>query len=263
MNNVKRIMRRNRNRITAEKIHSYSKELFAKYKYGTLVPKVEDKNKWGDYIADKLKLDKIILWELNSEFFWALANTEISLGYTLIARETCEFPRGKKTIGYDPDDIPTNFTVQEMHFWYHVNNTRECIYRCWERISNVLTYVCYPENSENYYYNTIVEKISKDRKYKTNSNISQLKKQIKYWTKDSGSRNSLSHKASSPFIKDKLEFDIPHLYNGQNELVFKITAHNPNLIQEIETAKDSYMRISKVWLAVKEFIESLIKDENV
>ena len=171
----KKTARKKENEITIEKIHSYYRQLFIKYNYKLLSPNIEEKNMWCDFISGRLNLDANEFWHLNSEFFWSLLNVEISIGYVLVARQSCLYPFGTEKISYDRDDTMPDSGVAEVHYWYHINNARECIYRCWERITNILNYVCYNKKHEKYYYNTMISKISKDKKYSANPKIELLK----------------------------------------------------------------------------------------
>jgi hypothetical protein len=205
-----------------------------------------------------LRLDRNEFWHLNHEFFWALSSTEVSIGYVLIARQSCLYPFGVTKVGYNIDETIPEFGIPELHFWYHINNTRECIYRCWERITSILKCVCYGEKNDKFYFPTIVNEILSDHRYSENHTAKQLKKYEEYWTKDSGLRNSLSHGASSPFIKDKFKIKP----SDKDEIRFIIENEYPNLVQEIESVKTSYIRLLDVWKGVKQFIESMIKKEN-
>jgi hypothetical protein len=246
--------------VSIGKIHDLSKKLMVKYKIPVMVNNTEEKNRWCDYISEKLKLDDDRFWVLNREFYWSLMNIEMSLGYILIAREACSDPFGVEKIGYKILDTMPNSFIPEAHFWYHINNAKECIYRCWERISAILQYAYFGENTGKNYFGKVVDEILEKEKDPKVPAINLLKKFRKHWEKDTARRNLTSHRESSPFLKDETEILVSNIYDNKGDNLFVIKNKYPNLVQEIETVKASYLRFLDVWKAVKQFIENIEPD---
>jgi hypothetical protein len=106
-------------------------ELFKTYKIPalTLNLSIEDLQSWADVISKRLKLDQDYFYPKASEFFWALSHVQLAMGYALVARQACEYPRGKEGASYDENSVPELLDLCDMHFWHHAFCVRECIYR--------------------------------------------------------------------------------------------------------------------------------------
>ena len=154
------------------------------------------------------------------------------------------------------EDIPLMMEIPEMHFWLHVYNCYECIYRCWERISTVLQSVCFPKNTKRY-FNQIVDDLSKDSRYKHNRSLKKLQRQVKNWSKISEIRNGVSHSKSSPFRNIHIEGVLSSTIGIDGLPVPKLIYSSKNLIKEIEHVVDKYRKILPAIIAMKEFIDTI------
>src|SRR3989338_7324511 len=125
--------------IEIKKIHEVIGEFFKKYKIPaiTLNLPIENLGQWAHKVAIHFNLDQDEVRQSVTELFWSVGYVQLSLGYVLIARQSCKFPKGICGEVFREEDIPLMMEIPEMHFWLHVYNCYECIYRCWERISTV------------------------------------------------------------------------------------------------------------------------------
>ena len=188
-------------------------ELYKTYKIPALTLNISMDNlqKWSGIISKRLRLDYDFIHPKASEFFWSLSHVQLAIGYALVARQSCEFPRGKSGISYNDNGIPNLLDLCDMHFWHHAFCVRECIYRCWERLTSLLSASCYPELSEKKYFDAVVEKIKDDSRLNHIPEIKLLQKQIKHWNKAASSRNKVSHHESSPFTRTSIEVELTNL----------------------------------------------------
>ena len=164
-------------------IQSEIGSLFNKYKIPAITRNIpiENLHRWSEEVATHFNLNVNEFSQIMTELFWSAAHVQLSLGYALIARQDCKYPKGKKGKAFKEADMPNAISIPEIHFWYHIYNSYECIYRCWERMASVLKSVCYPEHNEKMYFDQIVETIEKDNHYNKNIHLRSLKKQIKHW----------------------------------------------------------------------------------
>lgn len=247
--------------IQADLIEQEIRQLFAKYKYPVIIPDMRSLQTWGINTAFRLHLPYDEFTTKVTEVLWAAINVQMSIGYTLIARETCTYPRGTKGTVFHPDDIPNMTKFPELHFWYHLHNARECIYRCWERMTNVLQSACYPGSTDKFYFNQLTEKLRKDPRFEENPLLRSLKKYEKSWSRVAEKRNKLSHGASSPF-KEDYQAEITDLYNARDAFVVKYHYTAPDLNQELEAVRDAYSRVYPVWKVVMAFVDNIQEGES-
>ncbi len=242
-----------------EDIHKEITDLFKKYKYPWLTLNLSMKNlhKWSIATSERLKLNEKDFQDAMSELFWSLSHVQLALGYMLIARNSCKFPKGINGTAYQEEDIPS-IGLPEIHFCYHSSFSIECIYRCWERMALVLLKACYPKCSSKFYFNGVVNKIDKDGNYNRNPKLYNLKKQIKHWDKVAGIRNELSHgTGSSPMKNIKIEGEISNIYGLRGERILKGKYSSKNLIEETNKIKDKYLKLLPAMKAVIEFIDNI------
>ncbi len=156
--------------------------LFSKYKIPVItinIP-IENLHRWSSEVAVHFNLDDEDFSQVMAELFWSAAHIQLSLGYALIARQDCEFPKGTNGKAFKEEDLPNAIAIPEIHFWYHLYNSYECIYRCWERITSVIRSVCYPTSNEKMYFDQIVNALDEDDNYNKNPHLNVLKRQINY-----------------------------------------------------------------------------------
>jgi len=234
-------------------------ELFKTYKIPalTLNLPMDNLQNWADVISKRLRLDPEYLYPKASEFFWSLSHVQLAIGYALIARQSCEFPRGKKGASYDESSMPDLLDLCDMHFWYHAFCVRECIYRCWERLAVLLSTACYPNISEKLYFDGIVKKIENDSNINKINELKLLKKQIKHWNNASSVRNKLSHHESSPFTKTKIKVEFTDFVGLNRELIPKYHYLSEDIVQEIEVIKNAYLKLHPAFVDVTKFIEKI------
>jgi len=128
-----------------EDIHNQIFEQFKKYQYPVLTTQLnmEGLQNWSIAVAGILCIDVNDFLSKTKELFWSASHVQLALGYGLIARQNCRYPRGIEGTAYN-DDVPDMVGLPEIHFWYHMSCARECIYRCWERMTVIIRSACYP-----------------------------------------------------------------------------------------------------------------------
>lgn len=232
-------------------------ELFRTYKIPalTLNFSMENLQSWANVISKRLRLDPDYFYLKASEFFWALSHVQLAIGYALVARQSCEHPRGKKGASYDENGVPNLLDLCDMHFWHHAFCIRECIYRCWERLASLLSAACYPNISDKQYFDGIINKIENDPDINQISELKPLKKQIKHWNKAASVRNKLSHHESSPFTKTKIKVEFTNLIGLNRRYIPKYHYSTQDIVQEIEKMKEAYLKLLPAFIDVKMFIE--------
>ena len=232
-------------------------ELFNTYKIPALTQNLsmEDLGKWADIVSKKLRLDPDFFYPKAAEFFWALSHVQLAIGYALVARQSCEFPKGKSGISFDESGVPDLLDICDMHFWYHAFCVRECIYRCWERLASLLSAACCPNLPEKNYFDGIVEKIEKDSDLNRIPELKLLKKQIKHWNNAASARNKLSHRESSPFTRTKITVELTNLIGADGQVIPKYHYSSDDILQEIEKLKNAYLRLQPAFMDVSKFIE--------
>lgn len=235
--------------------------LFRKYKIPALTHNLpmDNLNQWAFKVADHFSLDRDKFRESVTELFWNVSHVQLSLGYALIARQSCKFPKGIQGESFREEDIPNMIGMPEMHFWLHIYSCYECLYRCWERIAIVLQDVCFPEYSRKKYFNQIVDDLGKDSKYDYNKYLRELKKQIKNWSKIAEIRNGLSHGKSSPFQNTIIEGILSDTVGPNGLPIPKLIYSSKNLVQETKDIVEKYRNLLPVIKIMKEFIDNIDK----
>jgi len=135
-------------------LHKEILELFTRYKYNweTSSLPMDVLHEWSESVSQLLLIDNKVFSSNMSELFWALSSVQLSIGYALISRQTCQYPKGIKGEAFSEKEVPNFLGISEIHLFYHLNNSWESIYRCWERLSSVLCVVLYPNEGKKLYF---------------------------------------------------------------------------------------------------------------
>lgn len=242
-----------------EKIQEEIAELFRKYKIPALTHNLpmENLNQWAFKVARYFILGEEGFRDSVTELFWSVSHVQLSLGYALIARQSCKFPKGTQGEAFREEDIPNMIGMPEMHFWLHIYSCYECIYRCWERITMILQGACFPRCSRKKYFNQIVNDLCKDSKYKHNKSLKELKKQVKNWSKIAEIRNGLSHGKSSPFQNTIIKGTLSDTVGLDGLPIPKLIYSSKNLIQETKDVVEKYRNVLPAIKVMKEFIDNI------
>ena len=69
---------------------------FKKYKIPAVTHNLpmENLHQWSDKVADHFKLDREEFRQSVTELFWSISHVQLALGYALIAKESCAYPKG-------------------------------------------------------------------------------------------------------------------------------------------------------------------------
>ena len=233
--------------------------LFGKYKIPVITKNIpiENLHRWSSEVSAHFNLNEDQFTKALSELFWSAAHVQLSLGYALIARQDCKFPKGTKGKAFKEEEMPDAIGMSEIHFWYHIYNAYECIYRCWERITSVLQSVCYSRISNKMYFDEIVNTLAEDETFNKNPLLNSLKKQIKHRIKAAKARNDISHGKSSPFRNMQIEGNVSNVLamSGSPIIYLNYSVNSPK--ESIEQVIDKY---KKVFLAMKimvDFIDNI------
>jgi|GEM_PF-3281940 len=233
--------------------------LFCRYKIPVItndIP-IDNLHRWSFEVAAHFSLNEENLSKVMSELFWSAAHVQLSLGHALIAGEDCRFPKGAKGSAFKEEDIPVAIGLAEIHFWYHLYNSYECIYRCWERITSVLRTVCYPQFSKKMYFDQLVTSLEGDTKYSRNPYLKDLKKKIKHWNSAACARNEISHGKSSPFRNMSIEGRVSNILalNGKPQIYLNYFIGSPKIA--IEQIVDKYKKVFPAMKVMVDFIDNI------
>jgi hypothetical protein len=248
-----------KDKIQINRIQKEISELFKKYKIPAVTHNLpmENLHQWAYRVADHFKLDREEIRQSVTELFWSISHVQLALGYALIAKESCAYPKGTCGEAFREEDIPNMIGMPEMHFWHHTYCCYECLYRVWERISIVLKGVCFPASSEKKYFNQIIDDLCRSPKYNQNKFLKELKKQESHWCKIAEIRNDLSHSKSSPFRNTNIEGVLSSIISPYGLPLPKLNYSSKNLKQEIEQIVDKYRKILPAIKAMKDFIDNV------
>lgn len=235
------------------------RSLFGKYNILAVTNNLPMQNlqTWSAHVAAHFKLDDENFWQVMAELFWSVTHIQLSLGYALIARQGCKFPKGTNGKAFNEEDIPNAIAMPEIHFWYHLDNTYECIYRCWERMTSVIKSVCYPKLSKKMYFDQTINKLDKDNNFNKNPYLKALQKQIKHWNKIAKARNEISHGKSSPFRNINIEGKVSDVLGADGlPLIYSdYSVKSPK--ENIELVVDKYRKILPAMKAMIDFIDNI------
>lgn len=227
--------------------HNEIQRIYKKYKYPwlTLRLPVENLYSWGTKTAKRLKIDEDKFCQRVVGINWAVSHVQLSLGYVLIAKQEVRFPRGIKGVSKDIKTIPDE-NLAYLYFWFHSYMTIECLYRSWERITNLIRAACYPNCKNKYYFDGMIDKIKEDSSINQNRYLKDLKEQVKNWNKIAKLRNKLSHEDSSSINEIELSCD-----NITVNYCYK------DVRQELEKLKSYYIKLIPAITAARNFIENV------
>lgn len=247
--------------IEISKIQEEITKLYKTYRIPAVTQNLpmENLHQWSHKVAVHFNLDQEEFRESVAELFWSVSHVQLALGYALIAKESCVYPKGTHGEAFREENIPNMIGMPEMHFWYHMYCCYECLYRVWERISIVLKSACFPSSSEKKYYNQIVDELSRSPRYNKNKHLKELKKQESHWCKIAEIRNDLSHSKSSPFHNTNIEGVLSKVVSPNGLPMPKLTYSSTNLKKEMEQVVDKYRKILPAIKAMKDFIDTIEK----
>ena len=233
--------------------------LFSKYKIPAItinIP-IENLHRWSSEVAAHFNLDEEEFTQVMTELFWSAAHIQLSLGYALIARGDCKFPKGTNGKAFKEEEIPSAIAIPEIHFWYHLYNCFECTYRCWERITSVIMSVCYPKSNAKMYFNQIVNALDKDDKYNKNPHLQGLKRHVKHWNRVAKARNEISHGKSSPFRNMNIEGRVSDVLgrDGLPLIYLDYSIKSPR--ESIKQVVDKYLKVFPAMKVVVDFIDNI------
>ena len=140
-----------RDEFAKRKLEAYTKRLLPKDLHG-----------WADQIAQRHQLEQEKFSVQVGEFFWAFAAIQMSLGYVFLSLKETSFPAGISGRTINDSEVPDLNQLADHHFWYHMFNTWESIYRLWERAVSVLT-LRYTPNVKKQYFNNYVQLLNTHR----------------------------------------------------------------------------------------------------
>jgi len=248
--------------INIDTIQKEIDQLFGKYKIPALTKNLPMQNlqEWSIKVAKHFKLDEESFRQAVTELFWSMANVQLSLGHTLIALQECDFVDGIQGIALHEKEVP-NIKMPEIYFWYYVSVSYECIYRCWERINNVIMHVCFPHLSEKEfkrkYFPETISDLQKNPKYNQIVHLKELQSHVEYRKKVADIRNEISHGKSSPIRNMRIEGKVSELL-GVNGLPFIYLDYSgKSLNAELNSIIDKYREVLPAIKAMKDFIDSI------
>ena len=219
---------------------------------------IEDMISWSEKIAAKYSLDANSFEKYIKELFWGLASMQLSLGYGLVALNDTEHPTGRKGTTSLEREIP-DMGLADIHFWHHLHNAWESIYRFWERAVSVLEVRLTPNLHNNLYFDGYLNYL------KTIDNLSELEeikplyKFNKTWNKITENRNKVSHEESNPCSYFNVEVEFSSIFGVRGGPIPKYNYEIPNLRQEIETVINCYKKSFSLFDEVIKVCNSNIK----
>jgi hypothetical protein len=239
-------------------------QLFHKYEIPAITKNLpmENLQVWSRKVATHFKLDEENFRQAVTELFWSIGHVQLSLGHMLIAMQECEFINGTQGIALHEKDIP-NIKMAEIYFWYYAYTAHECVYRCWERINNVLMHACFPGLSEKQfrmqYFPQTISALQKNSKYNQNPYLKELEKYIEYRNKAAGDRNEISHGKSSPMRNMKIEGRVSDLLGTSGLPFIYLDYSSKSLSAELNSIIDKYKKVLPGIKAMKDFLDNINK----
>jgi hypothetical protein len=206
----------------------------------------------------RLKIDYDLASKKLSDVWFAIASVQLSIGYMLVAKDSAKFPRGYKQTTLSHNGLEIDMNIGDLHFWYHHNMAVECIYRVWERITNLLKFYCNIKGiRKRMYYNDIIRELKKNSIYSKLGNFGKLLEYEKHWVKIAGQRNKLSHEECRLLGDDKIYILDSNILRCDEKPFQHVQTLSPDLFQVIDNIKNKYIRCSEVFKAALQFIEEL------
>lgn len=247
--------------LTIDEIHNYIHSLFKKYKYPWLTKNLNlrELHIWADIVSTDLDVNNALLRESISSIYWAISHVQISIGGMLISRQLIEKTSKNKGAISDLKEIPEVLgnPIPFMYFWYFDYSAIECIYRCWERITKLLQIVCFRNNEDKLYFNTLCNRINNNQVLKNNPGFGRLKRRQKQWNKIAELRNLISHDDSNPFKNIMFTAITSPILSYKGEQITTLEYTIKNVVDEIKQIKSYYLQIDNLFSLAQEFIKSI------
>jgi len=192
---------------------------------------------------DNVPLEEMILWSKNlshakrldedkfetyiKEVFWAVGSLHINFGYLILSHSGTSAPNGEKGVITFLQEVQSReHSLSDIHYWYHVSNCWESIYRVWERIVSVLEVRYTPKLKDSLYFIDFVMYLE-ENDVLTPKHIKRLKRFFSSWDKIVSKRNDITHGKFNPYQQLKIESKIAP--NGQVFFEYEF----PNLSDEV------------------------------
>ncbi len=237
-------------------------QLFEKYEIPVITKNISmpDLQRWSGEVANHFGLDNENFRQVVAELFWSIAHVQLSLGHAIMAMQECDFVDGTQGIALNEEDVPS-ITMPEIYFWYHVYNSHECIYRCWERINNVIKHACFPKLTEEQfrrkYFPQTISDLQKDTKYNKNPHLEELQNLKKHRKRAADIRNEISHGKSSPMRNMEIDGKTSRLL-GANGLPFIYLEYSAvGLKKEIDRIINKYEKVLPAMKTMVAFIDNI------
>lgn len=237
-------------------------QLFEKYEIPVITKNIsmQDLQRWSGEVAIHFGLDNENFRQVVAELFWSIAHVQISLGHAIMAMQECDSIDGTQGIALNEEDVPS-ITMPEIYFWYHVYNSHECVYRCWERINNVIKHVCFPNLTEEQfrrkYFPQTISDLQKDTKYNKNPHLEELQNLKDLRKRASDIRNEISHGKSSPMRNMEIDGKTSRIL-GANGLPFVYLEYSAvSLKEEIDSIINKYEKVLPAMKTMVAFIDNI------
>jgi len=219
---------------------------------------IADMATWAEGIANKQKIDRHEFQNAIKELFWALGSIQLNLGHTLIAMKECSFPGGTQGVALREKEIP-DVNLADLHFWHHLYNCYEAIYRFWERCVTVLKMRLTPRVKEKYYFDGYVNYVLTIGELSSLKEIVLLRKYLKCWGKIAWKRNEISHGRSNPILNMNIDIEFSKLSDFLGKPIAKYKYELPNLKQETETVINYYKNSFELLYSIKSVCDLAVK----
>jgi hypothetical protein len=216
----------------------------------TIQLNLADMAKWAERITDEQQLDRHNFQGAIKELFWALGSTQLNIGHTLIAMKECPYPNGTKGMALKGGEIPDT-ELADLHYWHHLYNSYEALYRFWERCVAALKMRLTPRIKEKYYFDGYVNYLSNHSDILPPEEITKIRRYLKAWGNISCRRNEISHGKSNPFLNMNIDVTFSELSDYLGKPIAKYKYELPNLKQEIETVINYYKKSVELLYLVK------------
>lgn len=235
-------------------------ELFTRRKLElfTVQLNIADMATWAEGIASKRNLDRHEFQNAVKELFWALGSIQLNIGHTLMALEESSFPGGTKGIALKEKEIP-DVNLADLHFWHHLYNCYEAIYRFWERCVTILRMRLTPHLKEKFYFDGYVHLLSTIDGLSRPNEIADLRNYLKAWGKIAWKRNEISHGRSNPFLNLNVGVEFSKLSDYRGKPIAKYQFELPNLKQEAETVINYYRKSFKLLYSIKAVCDCVVE----
>jgi len=247
-------------------ISEFNEEITKQFKKRKLVPysvhlDIADMATWSESVAKKHGLDKRKFEKYVKELFWGLVSIQLSLGYSLVSLNDTQHPSGKKGVAVHEREIP-DMGLPDIHFWHHLHNAWESIYRFWERAVSVLEVRLTPNITKSLYFDGYLNQLKRVESLSEQDEILALYKFNKAWGKITEMRNRVSHEESNPCSYFNVEVEFSSILGIRGGPIPKYNYQLPNLKQEIDTVINSYKKSHDLLYAVKTVCDSNIKPNH-